>query len=29
VTRGLTAGQKIISLGGAQVRDGQQVNILP
>ena len=25
----LTAGQKIISLGGAQVRDGQQVNILP
>jgi hypothetical protein len=29
VTRGLTAGQKIISLGGAQVRDGQQVKILP
>ena len=29
VTRGLTAGQKIVSLGGAQVRDGQQVNILP
>jgi multidrug efflux system membrane fusion protein len=29
VTRGLTAGQKIISLGGAQLRDGQQVNILP
>ena len=29
VTHGLTAGQKIISLGGAQVRDGQQVNILP
>jgi RND family efflux transporter MFP subunit len=29
VTRGLTAGQTIISLGGAQVRDGQQVNILP
>ena len=29
VTRGLTSGQKIISLGGAQVRDGQQVNILP
>jgi RND family efflux transporter MFP subunit len=28
VTRGLTAGQKIISLGGAQVNDGQQVNIL-
>ncbi len=29
VTRGLTAGQRIISLGGAQVRDGQQVSILP
>lgn len=29
VTRGLTAGEKIISLGGAQVHDGQQVNILP
>jgi RND family efflux transporter MFP subunit len=29
VTRGLTAGQKIISTGSAQVRDGQQVNILP
>jgi RND family efflux transporter MFP subunit len=29
VTRGLTAGQKIISIGSAQVRDGQQVNILP
>jgi hypothetical protein len=29
VTRGLTAGQKIISLGGAQVRDGQQVSVLP
>lgn len=29
VTRGLTAGQKIISIGSTQVRDGQQVNILP
>jgi RND family efflux transporter MFP subunit len=29
VTRGITAGQKIISLGGAQVRDGQQVSVLP
>jgi hypothetical protein len=29
VTRGLTAGQRIISIGSAQVRDGQQVNILP
>jgi hypothetical protein len=29
VTRGLTAGQKIVSLGGAQVRDGQQVTLLP
>jgi len=29
VTRGLTAGQKLISLGGGQVRDGQQVNVLP
>jgi RND family efflux transporter MFP subunit len=29
VTRGLTAGQKIVSLGGTQVRDGQQINILP
>lgn len=29
VTSGLTAGQKIISIGSAQVRDGQQVNILP
>ena len=29
VTRGLTAGEKIISIGSAQVRDGQQVNILP
>jgi hypothetical protein len=29
VTRGLMAGQQIISLGGAQVRDGQQVSVLP
>ena len=29
VTRGLRAGQKLISLGGAQVRDGQQVTLLP
>jgi multidrug efflux system membrane fusion protein len=29
VIRGLTAGEKIISLGGAQVRDGQQVSVLP
>jgi RND family efflux transporter MFP subunit len=29
VKRGLTAGQKIISLGGAQARDGQQVSVLP
>jgi multidrug efflux system membrane fusion protein len=29
VIRGLTAGQKIISLGAAQVRDGQQVSVLP
>jgi RND family efflux transporter MFP subunit len=29
VTRGLTAGQKIITLGGTQVRDGQQVSVLP
>ncbi len=29
VTRGLTAGQKIITVGGALVHDGQQVNILP
>lgn len=29
VTRGLTAGQKIVSLGAAQVRDGQQVSVLP
>jgi len=28
VVRGLTAGQKIISLGGAQVHDGQQVSVL-
>jgi RND family efflux transporter MFP subunit len=29
VTRGLTAGQKIISLGGAQAHDGQQVSLIP
>jgi hypothetical protein len=29
VTRGLSAGQKIISLGGAQLRDGQQVSVIP
>jgi len=29
VIRGVTAGQKIISLGGAQLRDGQQVSVLP
>ena len=28
VIRGLTAGQKIISLGGAQLRDGQPVSVL-
>ncbi|HKD73376.1 MAG TPA: efflux RND transporter periplasmic adaptor subunit [Candidatus Acidoferrum sp.] len=28
VVRGLTAGQKIISLGGTQVHDGQQVSVL-
>jgi multidrug efflux system membrane fusion protein len=29
VIHGLTAGQKIISLGAAQVRDGQQVSVVP
>ncbi len=29
VTRGLTPGQKIISLGGAQVHDRQQVSVVP
>ena len=29
VTRGLSAGQKIISLGGAHVHDGQQVSVIP
>jgi multidrug efflux system membrane fusion protein len=29
VTHGLTAGQKIITLGGALVRDGQQVSVIP
>jgi RND family efflux transporter MFP subunit len=29
VTRGLSAGQKIISLGGAQLHDGQQVSVIP
>jgi RND family efflux transporter MFP subunit len=29
VTRGLTAGQKIISLGGSQLHDGQQVSVIP
>jgi RND family efflux transporter MFP subunit len=29
VTHGLTAGQKIITLGGALLRDGEQVRVLP
>jgi RND family efflux transporter MFP subunit len=29
VKRGLVAGQRIISLGGALVRDGQQVSVIP
>jgi multidrug efflux system membrane fusion protein len=29
VTRGLSAGQKIVSLGGAQLRDGQEVSVIP
>ena len=29
VTRGLAAGEKIVVLGGAQVRDGQQVKVIP
>jgi hypothetical protein len=29
VTRGLSAGQKIIILGGAQLHDGQQVSVIP
>jgi multidrug efflux pump subunit AcrA (membrane-fusion protein) len=29
VTRGLSAGQKIISLGGTQLHDGQQVSVIP
>jgi multidrug efflux system membrane fusion protein len=29
VTRGLAAGERIIVLGGSQVRDGQQVRIIP
>ena len=29
VTRGLSAGQKIISLGGAMLHDGQQVSVIP
>jgi multidrug efflux system membrane fusion protein len=29
VTRGLSAGQKIISLGGAQLHDGEQVSVIP
>jgi len=29
VTRGLSAGQKIVSLGGAQLHDGQQVSVIP
>jgi hypothetical protein len=29
VTRGLVAGEKIIALGGSQVRHGQQVSVLP
>jgi RND family efflux transporter MFP subunit len=29
VTRGLSAGQKIIFLGGAQLHDGQQVSVIP
>jgi multidrug efflux system membrane fusion protein len=29
VTSGLSAGQKIISLGGAQLHDGQQVSVIP
>jgi len=29
VTRGLSAGQRIITLGGAQAHDGQQVSVIP
>jgi multidrug efflux system membrane fusion protein len=29
VTRGLSAGQRIITLGGAQVHDAQQVSVIP
>jgi RND family efflux transporter MFP subunit len=29
VTSGLSAGQKIISLGGTQLHDGQQVSVIP
>lgn len=29
VTSGLSAGQKIISLGGAQLHDGEQVSVIP
>jgi multidrug efflux pump subunit AcrA (membrane-fusion protein) len=29
VRRGLSAGQRIVSLGGAQLHDGQQVNVIP
>jgi multidrug efflux system membrane fusion protein len=29
VTRGLAAGQKIISLGGTQLHNGQQVSVIP
>jgi RND family efflux transporter MFP subunit len=29
VTHGLLAGQRIITLGGAQLRDGQQVSVIP
>lgn len=29
VTRGLSAGEKIISLGGAQLHDGEQVSVIP
>jgi hypothetical protein len=29
VTHGVTAGDKIITLGGALLRDGEQVSVLP
>ena len=29
VTGGLSAGQRVITLGGSLVRDGQEVRVLP